>query len=610
MVSRNGENLVFLLSLPRSGSTILSLLLGSHSRVLCPPEPWFLLRLSSLGTETSGVSRFDDNLAAIGSAAFLASADLNDSARAFARAAYNMKLRKHKKEIFVDKTPRYYHILQFIDRLFPESKKVWLKRNPLDIAASYKSQWNVQMDVITGKHPSPASFDFSVGLFELSSYFSKPSPNKFQICYEDLVQSPVKYLKMLCAFLKVRFEDGMLRFNENKEAIAEHTRSPFGDKQALFSTGVSSSAVGKWSESLSRAELEELVQLLGIRIFGVLGYDTVAEELLKLGIEFPHEEDARARRLHVANSNINPMEELALVAEERLSEMQRKDSEIQSLLSSLRERDDSIGKISREAELRLADRKRVDAAVERERQETTQLRIAVQEMDKALNEKEEQIGVLAGAREEQERVLKHRDEVLKRQEMVIKQVSREAEKRLAEMQAKDTALREKEEEIVSLAKALQDHQRMLKERDEVLKQQEKLIKDVSREAEKRLVEMQAKDAALREKEEALQKISRAAERRLEEMKRMVEEMRPKERVIAELKTAAEERLRALEAKETDITQLDELLKRQGREIRKLREESETKENEVRRLLLEVASLKHNWGYRLARRFNRERSRKE
>jgi hypothetical protein len=46
MISDRGDQLVFLLSMPRSGSTLLSLMLGSHPEVCCPPEPWIVLALA------------------------------------------------------------------------------------------------------------------------------------------------------------------------------------------------------------------------------------------------------------------------------------------------------------------------------------------------------------------------------------------------------------------------------------------------------------------------------------------------------------------------------------------------------------------------------------
>ena len=48
MISPQGRNLVFILSAPRSGSTLVSAILGNHHQTFSPPEPWLLLSLNAL----------------------------------------------------------------------------------------------------------------------------------------------------------------------------------------------------------------------------------------------------------------------------------------------------------------------------------------------------------------------------------------------------------------------------------------------------------------------------------------------------------------------------------------------------------------------------------
>ena len=49
MIEGEGHNLAFILGLPRSGTTLLSVMLDKHPQVLCPPEPWIMLALESVG---------------------------------------------------------------------------------------------------------------------------------------------------------------------------------------------------------------------------------------------------------------------------------------------------------------------------------------------------------------------------------------------------------------------------------------------------------------------------------------------------------------------------------------------------------------------------------
>src|SRR4029077_18858650 len=91
------------------------------------------------------------------------------ASRAFASTLYNRRLETAGKNVFVDKTPRYYHILPFVRRTFNDAKWIWLQRNPLDVAASYKNSWKVNLaELLNGESDYPAwSFDLVIGLERL-----------------------------------------------------------------------------------------------------------------------------------------------------------------------------------------------------------------------------------------------------------------------------------------------------------------------------------------------------------------------------------------------------------------------------------------------------------
>lgn len=267
MITSEGENLIFILSLPRSGSTLLSIIMGAHTQVCCPPEPWFLLRLAGVYGEPTSEKRFDDYHASLATKAFMNEESFVRSARAFALQTYNDILEKEKKTVFVDKTPRYYHILDFLDQLFPKAKKIWLKRNPLDIAASYKRSWHIGIDVLTGKQLDPAAFDFTEGLHKYIDYFDKKSPYKFEITYENLVSSPKKTIEDLCVFCEIPFRDDMLKINRENELFHIFKDSVVGDRAVLEQKNLHTKSIGRWKKELTEREVESLL--------GVIGYEAL-----------------------------------------------------------------------------------------------------------------------------------------------------------------------------------------------------------------------------------------------------------------------------------------------------------------------------------------------
>ena len=144
MVGETGENLVFVLGLPRSGTTLLCALLAAHEEICCPPEPWVMLALESLGT-TNPSHPADAQVIGRAFRDFTGGGAPTPALRRFAADLYNHRLKKSGGSVMVDKTPRYYHVLPFIDRLFPKAKYLWLQRDPFDVAASYQKTWGIDL---------------------------------------------------------------------------------------------------------------------------------------------------------------------------------------------------------------------------------------------------------------------------------------------------------------------------------------------------------------------------------------------------------------------------------------------------------------------------------
>lgn len=286
MLTSNGQGLVFILSTPRAGSTLLSAILGSHSQILCPPEPWLLLPLVGLRKDRLLIgSTYDHSLARLGIRQLLDEHLLDDGLRALVTETYGALLRRARKSVFVDKTPRYYQILEDLEVLFPEAKKIWLKRQPLDVITSFKDTWGISVDELTGKSVSPYTFDTTVSFSLLADFFAVNAPNKLVMRYEDLVASPDHTVASLCEFLQVAFEPTMLEYGGNSSLLQAHRSATMGDKKFLEHSEAHQGSLGKWKASLSASEVQQILLTLGSDIFHRLGYaDLLAEALAYTGL--------------------------------------------------------------------------------------------------------------------------------------------------------------------------------------------------------------------------------------------------------------------------------------------------------------------------------------
>ncbi len=281
MITKAGKNLAYIYSTPRSGSTLLAAMLGGHDNVYVPPEPWFLLLLHSLlSSDDAIVAHYDENLARRAFRELSPENIITEASQNYALTVYNSLLEKNKKKYFVDKTPRYYHVLEWIDTLFPEAKKILLVRNPLDIFASYKDVWGIEVEEMIGEQPSPFSFDATIAYFRFQDFYKRSHTNMIRISYENLVIDPHTVMHGVCSFLGLAFNERMISYGENKELLTWYANSSMGDRKVLSEIAPHRKSCGKWKTILTPMETQKIVTTLGTRIFEENGYKTELQEAL------------------------------------------------------------------------------------------------------------------------------------------------------------------------------------------------------------------------------------------------------------------------------------------------------------------------------------------
>jgi hypothetical protein len=204
-------------------------------------------------------------------------------------SAYNQRLESSSRRIFVDKTPRYFHIVGFLENLFPAAKKIWLKRNPLDVVASYQTSWKITADQLFDPEFGPMALDLPLGLHELSTLFCG-QPNTFEIRYEDIVETPAAVSEQLCGFLGLTYQRGMEIYGTNTTKLAERKSKSMGDDKLFSDVQPHNRSVGQWRRVLNREQIQKALSCLGSRIFERMGYGEMIPELLADGFYFPDDQ--------------------------------------------------------------------------------------------------------------------------------------------------------------------------------------------------------------------------------------------------------------------------------------------------------------------------------
>jgi tetratricopeptide (TPR) repeat protein len=207
---------IFIVGLPRSGSTLVEQILASHSAIEGTRE---LPYIQALAAGLRG--GFPDGLRALGAEAFAALGERYlEEAGAF---------RRLDRPRFTDKMPSNFAFAGFIHLVLPNAKIVDVRRNPLDCClANFKQLFS-------------RAYAFSYSLEDAGSYyrdyvavmahFDRVLPGRLcRIEYERLVDDPERETRRLLDYLELPFEPACLAFHKNDRAVrtasSEQVRRP------------------------------------------------------------------------------------------------------------------------------------------------------------------------------------------------------------------------------------------------------------------------------------------------------------------------------------------------------------------------------------------------
>lgn len=203
---------LFLISLPRSGSTLLQRMLAGHPEVSTSPEPTFLLPLLHIDRCTDVVATFDQRYTAWAVQDFISSlpdgrATYLDAVREFAIRLYSEAAAGTEVTYHLDKTPKYHLVIDEIAEIFPDSPIILLWRNPLAVVSSLTTTWGKG-----GGRWNVADFrlDLFDGLPKMLEAADRYPEQVIEIRYEDLVADPTASLTTLTKRLGLEFSDTMV----------------------------------------------------------------------------------------------------------------------------------------------------------------------------------------------------------------------------------------------------------------------------------------------------------------------------------------------------------------------------------------------------------------
>lgn len=205
---------IFIVGMPRSGSTLVEQILASHPRVEGTGELFELQEIAAALTGNGTGTSLAGAIARLGP----------DERQALGRR-YLDATRRHRKDgrrRFIDKMPANWRYVALIRLILPNAAIVDVRRDPLACCHSiFSTYFNRETHSPSTLHDLARHY---LDYRRMMDYADAAFPGKVhRLRYESLVDDPEAEIRRLLSHLKLDFDESCLRFHENPRPV--HTPS-------------------------------------------------------------------------------------------------------------------------------------------------------------------------------------------------------------------------------------------------------------------------------------------------------------------------------------------------------------------------------------------------
>lgn len=241
---RDDPTPIFIVGLPRSGSTLIEQILASHSMVA--------------GTaELPDVGRASASLAKMYPGETYPEAALHLDADGWRKLGemYLARTARHRHGLpfFTDKMPNNFSAVGLIHMMLPGAKIIDARRHPLDSCFGTFKQHFAQGQ--TFSYDLDELGEFYLGYRRLMRHWHEVLPGRvLELRYEDMVADQETQTRRVLNYCGLPFEESCLRFYETERAV--RTASSEQVRQPIYA-----SSVNHWQNF--REQLAPLIEILG-----------------------------------------------------------------------------------------------------------------------------------------------------------------------------------------------------------------------------------------------------------------------------------------------------------------------------------------------------------
>ena len=266
-IAKKNKKAIFILSPPRSGSTLLRVMLAGNKKLFSPPE----LELLSFNTLRERKNELSDNYNLWLESTIQVIMELNKCSVEEAETIMNRfeeqdttvaefygyleKLLQDR--ILVDKTPTYsldVNILKRAEEIFEEPIYIHLARNPYASIYSFIDA-NLDKNFFRYQHNFDrrklAELIWTLSNQNIIAFLEEiPAERKFNLKFEDLLLNPEEKMRKVCEFIDIEYDEGMIKPYDGEkmtEPIKKGSQM-VGDFKFYLHTNVDNRVIDKWKK--------------------------------------------------------------------------------------------------------------------------------------------------------------------------------------------------------------------------------------------------------------------------------------------------------------------------------------------------------------------------
>lgn len=207
-VVHSGPQPIFIIGMPRSGTTVLDRLLGNHTQIASVGE------LDDFGRQVrwaaDHIATLDDTI--------IERLPRMDFAELGRRYLEQTQWRAGGKPFYTDKLPRNWMLAGIIARALPQARILHMVRDPMDVCFSnYRALF---ADAFAHIYDLEALASHYRVYRRMMAHWHSAMPGRIlDVAYADLVQDPDATLRRALAFCGLPWEDGCADLTRNRSAV-------------------------------------------------------------------------------------------------------------------------------------------------------------------------------------------------------------------------------------------------------------------------------------------------------------------------------------------------------------------------------------------------------